>query len=299
MINNIQKNVILAPYTTYRIGGKADYFFIAKTKQALIKVLEWAKDESVPYVIIGGGSNLLISDAGFRGLVILNRLNQYSITDTSVTVESGMILSALARKTVDLGLSGFDFAVNIPGTVGGAVVGNAGAYGTETSNSFVSALVWSAKDGQNKYEKDDMKFSYRSSALKNCHETVLIEAEFRMQRGDRELMLEKAVSDLEKRKHDYRGYSCGSYFKNPTDKKIKINKETIDNPSAGYLIDSLGLKGLFVGGARVSKNHANVIVNENKASAKDIIDLEKLIIKKVKKRYDVEIQPEVTKIGIF
>jgi len=295
----MQKNVILAPYTTYRIGGKADYFFIAKTKQALIKVLEWARDESVPYVIIGGGSNLLISDAGFRGLVILNRLNRYLITDTSVTVESGMILSVLARKTVDLGLRSLDFAMNIPGTVGGAVVGNAGAYGKETSNSFVSALVWSANCGQNKYEKDDMNFSYRSSVLKNSHDMVLIEAEFQMKHGDKESMLEKAKSDLEKRKHDYQGFTCGSYFKNPIDKKIKSNNETIDNPSAGLLIDSLGLKGLFVGGALVSKNHANVIVNENKATARDIINLEKLIVKKVKERYDIELQPEVTKIGIF
>jgi len=299
MINNLQKNVILAPYTTYRIGGKADYFFVTKSKQALIEVLEWARDEGVPYVIIGGGSNLLISDAGFRGLVILNRLNQYSITDNFVTVESGMILSTLARKIVDLGLSGLEFAMNIPGTVGGAVVGNAGAYGKEISYSFVSALVWTAKEGQKQCQKKDMKFSYRSSALKNSHDMVLIEADFQMQDGDKDLMLEKAKSDLEKRKHDYQGYSCGSYFKNPIDQKVKLKKETLDNPSAGFLIDSLGLKGLSVGGAYVSNNHANVIVNEDKATAKDIITLEKMIITKVKASYGIKLDPEVTKIGIF
>ncbi len=298
MLNNLQKSVTLAPYTTYRIGGNADYFFVAKTKEALIEALAWASKEGIAYVIIGGGSNLLISDAGFRGLVILNRSNKYSISDGLVISESGMILSTLARKTVDLSLSNLDFAMNIPGTVGGAVVGNAGAYGKEISNSLDSALVWSAKEGLKKHLKEDLGFAYRSSTLKNNHESVLIEAEFQMQKEDKELMLEKAKSDLEKRKHDYQGLSCGSYFKNPINKKINLNKETIDNPSAGLLIDSLGLKGLSVGGASVSKYHANVIVNKNKATAKDIINLEKLIIKKVKERYDIELQSEVTKIGI-
>ncbi len=299
MINSFKKDFLLAPYTTYQIGGLADYFFIAKTKHDFINALEWTKTEHMPLTIIGGGSNVLISDSGVSGLVILNKTKQYRFESDCLISESGVSISRLARESIQQNLSGLDFATNIPGTIGGAIVGNAGASGKDISDSLISVLVWNTIHGLSVLDKIDLELSYRSSLLRETRDKVLLEAKFQLVKGDKEIMSKLSKIDLMKRCQNYRGQSCGSYFKNPIDTQILFKGKVIENPSAGLLIDSLGLKGLSVGGASISSYHANVIVNKKKASAGDIINLEEIIVKKVKDEYGIKLTPEVIKIGKY
>jgi UDP-N-acetylmuramate dehydrogenase len=285
-ITNIEKsfrrNESLAKYTTYQIGGPAELFLTANSREELISALLYANKNSVPVTVIGGGSNLLISDKGVKGLVVLNRANHYEFQNDELSTESGTILSKVARESIELGLSGLDFATGIPGTVGGAIVGNAGAYGKEIAGSLIEAEIW---NGEVKvYKNEDFHFKYRYSDLKGSNKIVL-SARFKFEKGDKEAMFEKIKTDLERRVKLYKGLNCGSYFKNP------------EGESAGAMIDRAGMKGFRSGNAQVNPNHANVILNLGGARAKEIIELENHIIKEVKDKFEVTLEPEVVKIG--
>lgn len=301
---SIEKNVFLAPYTTYGIGGKADYFVVVKDKESLLEALNWALAEKIDFHVIGGGSNVLIADKGIRGVVILNRANNYSITGEKVSAESGASLLRVAKETMELGLSGLDFAAGIPGTVGGAVVGNAGAYGRSISDSLLSGEVW--ENGKVRvYSNHDFSFAYRYSNIKNNPEKVLITANFFLHKGNIDEM-KSSMKEDEKRRKAYAGKNCGSYFCNIKVEDLnKLQKEKLskfivqDKLAVGKILDSLGMKGKKVGGAMVSMDHANVVLNTGTATAKDILDLEKEIMKAIFEEYGIVLIPEVTKIGEF
>ncbi len=301
---NLKKDVILAPYTTYGIGGKADYFCVVKDRQSFLDSLDWAYKEGLTFFVIGGGSNVLIADSGVRGLVIINRANNYKITNDEVVAESGASLSKIAKETISLGLTGLDFAANIPGTIGGAVVGNAGAYGRSVSNSLISGEVWQAGEVKN-LNNQDFDFSYRYSNVKNNPEKVLISARFSLCPGDKNEM-EKALNEDKQKRAVYSGKNCGSYFCNVNTSSLsenQLNKLSNyivhDKVVLGKLFDDLGYKGKEVGDARISEKHANVILNTGNATAKDIIELEKEIMRSVFEEYGMVLIPEVTKIGEF
>ena len=281
---NIEKDVKLSKFTTLGIGGPADFLVVVKTKTELIQALEWAEGKKLPFIVLGFGSNVLFADTGFRGLVILNRTGADSIVGKLITVESGANFGRVARETLSHGFVGLHFGAGIPGTVGGAVVGNASALGWDISKTLVSAEIW--RHGKVEvWRNKDFNFKYRNSKLKGDYETVLLGATFKLEKVKTDLILKQIQNDKVRRSQSYVGKTCGSYFKNP------------DEKTSGELIDSLGLKGYRVGDAEVSPLHANVIRNVGEARAVDVLNLEKYIQEKVYNKYKIRLVPEVVKIG--
>ncbi len=280
-INNFQKNVLLAPYTTFRIGGPAKYFFVIKNSQDLIKAVDFAKKENLPFFILGGGSNLLISDKGFNGLVIKTENRNYSIKGNRIISEAGARLSDLVNFSVENSLAGLEWAIGIPGTIGGAVKVNASCFGGEMKN-----LV-------KKTEKKD-----------NIILSVELELEKGKQKESRKLI--KEIIKKRKQTQPIGEFCPGCIFKNTKIAESEAKAEKLiprdivcwDNTvPAGRLIDQAGLKGKKIGGAVVSQKHANFIINSNNAKAKDVIKLIDLIKETIKEKYQIELEEEIEYLG--
>lgn len=285
-MNKFLEDISLVNYSTFGIGGNADFLTVANNKEDLIDALNWAKKTKIKFVVIGNGSNVLFADSGFLGLVIINRANGYQINKNRVMADSGAKFAQIANKTLRNNLVGLHFGSGIPGTVGGAIVGNAGALGWDIAKTFVSADIWRSGKVE-EWQNADFDFDYRYSKLKNNSDAVILDATFELERDCHAslAMIKEIQDDKERRGRSYIGKTSGSYFKNPGDK------------SAGELIDQLGLKGYRVGDAEISPLHANVIRNAGNAKASDVLKLEKYIQDKVHKKYKIRLEPEIVKIG--
>ncbi|NLW24361.1 MAG: UDP-N-acetylmuramate dehydrogenase [Clostridia bacterium] len=279
----------LSRHTTWQIGGPADLFLIPVDRSDLENAVKFCNLENIPVTIIGGGSNLLISDQGVRGLVIklAGGLKKWEINGVEVRAESGVRLPFLVRQTVNEGLQGLEFAGGIPGTVGGAVIMNAGAHGG-SMNQVVERVVAMDKKGQLKYfTNEELGFSYRSSNLKHRDDLIVLEVSFKLTQGNRE-ELEAALKRYllsRQEKQPWQFPNAGSVFKNPP------------GYSAGWLIESVGAKGWQVGKAQVSTKHANFIVNLGGATCQDVLTLIEKIQKTVKEKYDIDLEPEIITVG--
>ncbi len=267
--------------TTWKIGGPAEYVYWPPNWQNLIEAVKLAKSAGIPVWIIGRGSNLLIADEGLPGLTIVTTaLQKITWGDCKVTVEAGYSLALLAQETAERGWSGLDFARGIPGTVGGAIIMNAGAYGGEISRKLLNVKV--LMDGELRELKNtDLKFAYRECSLRG--KALVLEAEFYFKPGDREQILTSMKSNLAKRRaaQPLDLPNAGSVFRNPA------------QDSAGRLIEAAGWKGKSKGGALVSEKHANFIVNTGQATANDVLSLITDIRKDILRKFGVDIQPEV------
>ena len=281
----IQTNEPLARYCTFQIGGPADYFYILKEIDQLPALIEAAKSANIPYFIFGTGSNLLFSDAGFRGLVIKIEAQNYSITDTEITADAGVLISKLLAETIEKGLSGLEQWVGLPGTVGAAVRGNAGCNGLEVKDILLEATLLNPETSQIHTEKSEyFHFQYRESRLKNSSEIVL-QAKFAIKPC--QVSPEEQIHQInEIRKvrlsRQPSGCSTGSFFKNPRP----------DQP-AGLLIEQAGLKGFQIGGAQISEKHGNFFLNKNQASAKDVLALAEHTKAIIKQKFAIDLQTEV------
>jgi UDP-N-acetylmuramate dehydrogenase len=297
----IKKNVELSGFTTFGIGGPAEYFCVVKSKNELIKALEYAKNNNIPWHILGGGSNVLIPDKGVRGLVIKNASNHFEYGESFLVAESGISLAFLVADTIKNGRGGLEFASGIPGTVGGAIFGNAGAYGESIGNSLICATVYI--DGRlETWHKSDFDFSYRYSKLKSNNNIVVIDATIKLNRKLDEECYSRILDDKKRRADSYFGRNVGSYFKNVSLDRVSLEKLNIPNNFvmgdkivAAKLIESLGLKGFRVGGVVVSEKHANVINNVAGGTSADVKKLEKEIINKVYNKYHIILETEVIK----
>lgn len=302
----VERQVVLAPYTSMKVGGPAEYFATVTTVAEMIRLVRWARAVGLPYYILGGGSNILISDRGMRGLVIHNRLRRVRVDAAPCCVyppddrpflfaESGALLAGVARRSVAEGLTGLEWAVSVPGTVGGAVVGNAGAHGREVKDDLWNAMIL---DDQGDVEEVDavmLAYAYRSSALKRRLAVqagfgpVVLSANFRLTPGDPAAIRARADEYLQHRRRTQPVEpSVGSTFKNPP------------GDFAGRLIEAAGLKGARSGGVAVSQVHANFIVNPGgagAASAADVVALMQHIQRTVADRFDVHLEPEVQLVG--
>lgn len=311
----IKTGVSLAPYTTMKVGGAAEHFAVVQTVEQLIRLVRWARAMELPYFVLGGGSNVLISDAGVRGLVIYNRCRQMRIDEAPCCVfplddrpfvfaESGCSMAGLARRTIGEGLTGLEWAVSLPGTVGGAVVNNAGAYGGEVKDNLYDAMILGADDNIEEVPATQLNYAYRSSVLKraatilpdgrvNALHTefgaVVLSVNFRLARGDSEVIKALADHNLQHRRRSQPVEpSLGSTFVNPP------------GDYAGRLIEAAGLKGAAVGGVQVSRQHANFLINPGgvgAATAADVLALIKYVQQVVEDHSGVRLTPEVQFVG--
>ncbi|CAK6687831.1 UDP-N-acetylmuramate dehydrogenase [Synechococcus sp. BA-124 BA4] len=286
--------VSLADYTTWKVGGPAEWFAEPASRDELMTLVRWARAETLPLRLIGAGSNLLISDGGLEGLTLCNRRLQGSVIDAAtglVEAQAGEPIPTLARKAARAGLSGLEWAVGIPGTVGGAAVMNAGAQGGCTADWLqeVTVVDPNGEGGPFVLQASELEFAYRHSRLQQDHLLVL-SARFRLSSGHDPAEISRRTSaNLSSRtsSQPYQQPSCGSVFRNPEPRK------------AGQLIEQLGLKGLAIGGAMVSPIHANFIVNTGGASADDIDQLIQLVQQRVFSAHGLELQTEVKRLGDF
>lgn len=281
-------------HTALRVGGPAELLAFARDVRALRLCAEQAWQHRVPCWILGAGSNVLVSDAGLRGLVVHNRADKVVFGDEEVWAASGASLSTLAQKCVSRGLAGLEWAAGIPGTVGGAVIGNAGAWGSDVASVLIEARILQP-DGQVAiWTVEQLEYSYRSSALKRAHagrteaepRAVILEARFRLRSGDRERLRELLAEITARRKATQpRGATCGSVFKNPP------------GDYAGRLIEAAGLKGASHGRAVISTMHANFIVNQGGATASDVKALIDLARQSVEAQTGVRLELEIELLG--
>ena len=288
----IKPNAPLAQLTTFRVGGEAQWLALPKTPEQLKEAIAWGREQSLPVMVLGAGSNLLISDRGLPGLVLCTRALRHSEFDANtgrVTAAAGEPWSSLAWKAARNGLQGFEWTIGIPGTVGGAVVMNAGAHGKETVDILVEAEVLDA-DGSAKILKPaDLDYRYRTSNLQGSDRTV-VSATFQLNPGQRpEAVKAATASDLKQRRttQPYHLPNCGSVFRNPRPY------------SAGQLIEQAGLKGYQVGQAQISTLHANFIVNLGGAKAQDVLAVIRHAQATIQAQNGVALETEVKIVGEF
>ncbi|MCX7994601.1 MAG: UDP-N-acetylmuramate dehydrogenase [candidate division WOR-3 bacterium] len=276
------KNEPLSAYTSLRIGGRARYLIKVYDEQALWEAMEIIKRRHLNYLVLGKGTNILFPDRGFDGVVIklhgtFQRIEQkYNIFSCG----GGVLIKDFVKQAQNSGYGGVEFLVGIPGTIGGAVKGNAGAFGKAISDVLTSVTIIGPDLRIRKIKRNEINFDYRKSDISD--EEIIINAEFKLKKIKKQIIENKINEYLKiRREKQPRGFSAGSFFKNPRPL------------SAGRLIDECGLKGLRVGDAMVSKKHANFIINLGRARARDVLRLVKIIQNKVKALKGIELEPEV------
>lgn len=288
----VKKNVSLKNFTTFKIGGKAKYFFTAKTKEDLIKAVVAAKKFKLPFFILGGGSNLLVSDEGYNGLVIKIQNAKVKMqkqnSKCKINVEVGCSLTKLVSDSFEKNLTGLEWLAGIPGTIGGAIYGNAGAFEKSMGDIVKKVEVLDCRDLKiKKIKNKDCQFSYRNSIFKKNKNLIILFAQLCLKKGKKKEIGERMKKYLQYKKETQPlNYpSAGSVFKNPADF------------SAGELIQKCGLKGKRAGKAEISKKHANFIVNLGGAKAKDVKKLINLVKESVKKKFKINLEEEIQFLG--
>jgi UDP-N-acetylmuramate dehydrogenase len=287
--DKVKENVLLAPYTSARIGGPADIFITADSAAELAKIVKLLWKQEMRFTILGGGSNILVSDKGIRGVVVLNRakgVRFHNGDEPSVTVESGVVFSNLANRCASKGLGGVEWAAAVPGTIGGAVYGNAGAFGGDMAGNLMCADLLT-ETGREKYTAEQMGYGYRSSVVKRGEvKAIVLAAELSLKNSTKE---EASVNIRQFSAHRKTtqppGASMGSMFKNP------------DGDYAGRLIEAAGLKGTRIGNAEISPLHGNFFINHDNTKAEDIRALIELVQKMVKEKCGVELELEIELVG--
>jgi UDP-N-acetylmuramate dehydrogenase len=286
---SLKQSVFLHEHANFKVGGQADYFFAASSLPDLVQAVRLAKQYGIPYYIIGGGYNLLFDDDGFRGLIIKNCVRGIKKAGAAkIETFSGTPIRELLQFCVANSLQGFEFLAGIPGTVGGAVFGNAGAFDRDIGSFLTEALILDKRGEQVQVNGDYFAFDYRQSRLRNNRD-LLLKATFLLHKGVRQDIKERIAENLAKRekKHPPREVACaGSYFKNPV---LPDGKRI----PAAYFLDQVGAKSLGVGGAAVFSEHANFIINKQEATTNDILCLALELKNRVKQEFGIELEEEV------
>ncbi len=277
-------------HTTFRIGGPADALALPKTPEEVAEVVRFCHEHAQPYYVLGNGSNLLVSDEGYRGLVLqlYRNFNDIQVNGETITVQSGAMLAAVARTAYQTGLTGLEFASGIPGTIGGAVVMNAGAYGGEMKNVLKEVTVLTKEGEVLVIPAKALELGYRTSVIPK-NGWIVLGAVLQLKKGDQEQILARMEELKEQRitKQPLDLPSAGSTFKRP------------EGYFAGKLIMDAGLRGFTVGGAQVSEKHCGFVVNRGDATAADVWELICEVKRRVKERTGVELEPEVKLLGDF
>lgn len=287
---NILKDEPMSAHTTFRIGGPADYFAMPSSAEEIRRIVSLCIEREIPYYIIGNGSNLLVGDKGFRGVIIqiFKNMREIRIDGETVTAQAGALLSKVAAAAYEAGLTGFEFASGIPGTLGGAVRMNAGAYGGEIRQVLKSADVLTPEGEILTLPVEEMKMGYRTSIVSKM-DYVVLGAQLSLEKGQKEEIRARMDELKEKRvsKQPLEFGSAGSTFKRP------------EGYFAGKLIEDAGLRGYRVGNAQVSEKHCGFVINRGGATAAEVTELMDYIIRRVEETSGVHLDPEVKRIGEF
>jgi UDP-N-acetylmuramate dehydrogenase len=289
--DGLQEHVSLARHTSSRIGGPADFLIVARSAEQLAHVAQTLWENEVPFRVLGSGSNILVADSGVRGVVVLNQARDVRLWETDegprVKAESGASLMRVARRTVERGWTGLEWATTIPGTLGGAVVGNAGAHGGDMAGNIVMAEILQREKGLEQWPVDRLQYAYRDSWIKrNPGRVVVISATLRVDVSTPDKTKERMRAFVAQRKQTQpAGASMGSMFKNPA------------GDFAGRLIDEAGLKGLQCGAAQISPLHGNFFINTGGATAADVWVLIQRAREKVAEKFDLELELEIELVG--
>jgi UDP-N-acetylmuramate dehydrogenase len=306
LLPGVKKNILLKNHTTFRIGGLAKYFFSAQTKKDLILAVKVAKKNRLPFFVLGGGSNLLVSDAGYGGLVIKNKTENFKIKKEKIISESGVPLGRIIGAAIKKGLGGLEEGSGIPGTVGGAVYGNAGwPKGKWAIGDLVEKVEILWPNGKTeKVGKRWLSFNYRNSRLKKIkiNKPIILEVVLKLKK--------RKIKDLKKKEQEIlmirngkipAGFSAGSIFKNPkgffAGKLGEENKFSSLSFTAAQMIEKCGLKGKRIGSVKISEKHANFIVNLGQGKAKDVKKLIELAKKRVKNKFGIDLEEEICYLG--
>lgn len=288
--NRIFKDEPMKKHTTFKVGGPADYFVVPQKISEAIEIVKACKEEQLPFYIIGNGSNLLVGDKGYRGVVIqlFKELSDISVEGNVIRAQAGCRLSQIANEALKAGLGGFEFAAGIPGTLGGAVIMNAGAYGGEMKDVLSTVTVLTQKGEVKELKKEELGLGYRTSQVAKDN-SIVLEATILLQPEDKE-KIKAIMDDLRDRrvsKQPLEFPSAGSTFKRP------------EGYFAGKLIQDTGLRGYTVGGAQVSEKHCGFVINKGNATAEDVLTLINNVTEKVKENTGVTLEPEVKRLGDF
>ncbi len=287
--DKVKENVLLAPYTSARIGGPADILITADTAAELGHIVKLLRKQEMPFTLLGGGSNVLVSDKGVRGVVVLNRAKAVKFhtgSQPKVTVESGVVFSNLANRCASKGFAGLEWAATVPGTIGGAVYGNAGAFGGDMTGNLISTELLT-ENGKETFTVEKMGYGYRTSVLKRGElKAIVLSAELALKNSTKEEVTVKIQQfSAHRRVTQPAGASMGSMFKNP------------NGDYAGKLIEAAGLKGTRIGNAQISPLHGNFFINHANTKAEDIRALIQLVQKTIKEKQGVDLELEVELIG--
>ena len=288
--DNVRLHEPMKKHTTFRIGGPADYYLCPHSTEELQKILQICRENKLEFFILGNGSNLLVSDKGYRGVVIQlwKNFSDIETEDNTITVKAGALLSKVAAEALEESLTGMEFASGIPGTMGGAVMMNAGAYGGEMKDIIREVTVLTREGELLTLSKEEMNFGYRTSVVKEKG-YVVISAVLQLRKGDRE-EIRKVMDELKERrvtKQPLDMPSAGSTFKRP------------EGYFAGKLIMDAGLRGFSVGGAQISEKHCGFVVNKGDATSADVLGLIGEVQKRVQEKFGVALEPEVKFLGEF
>ena len=288
--DNVKLQEPMSRHTTFRIGGPADFYLCPHSTKEVQEIVEICKEENLPYFVLGNGSNLLVSDKGYRGVVIQlwKNFSDITVKDCCIQAKAGALLSKVAAEALEAGLTGMEFASGIPGTIGGAAFMNAGAYGGEMKDIIKSVKVLDTQGEVRILPKEELKMGYRTSIVKEKGYTIL-SVELELSKGNRE-EIRNTMEDLKERrtsKQPLEMPSAGSTFKRP------------EGYFAGKLIMDSGLRGFSLGGAQVSEKHCGFVVNKGGATAMDVLNLIREVQRRVKEQFGVDLETEVRFLGEF
>ena len=286
----VKEQELMAKHTTFRVGGPADYFVSPADSVEVKNLTELCKAEGVPYYIVGNGSNLLVSDKGYRGVIIAigREMSRIEVRENEIRAQAGTLMSQIAAAALENELAGFEFASGIPGTIGGAAVMNAGAYGGEMKDVIWQVTVLDGEGNTLVLSQDELEFGYRTSiVMKRGY--IVLEVCIRLEKGNREDIFMKMEDFKQRRisKQPLEYPSAGSTFKRP------------EGYFAGKLIQDAGLRGFTVGGAQVSEKHSGFVINKGGATAQDVNSLMQEVSDRVYKEFGVRLEPEVRRLGEF
>ncbi len=296
-----RKNVRLAPFSTFKIGGWAEYFYEAKTPDDLVRAVQEARKLKLPFKIFAGGSNVVFPDEKLKGLLIRFKGGKIKVKENTFIADAGVNLADVIKRSISSGLKGLETLSGIPGTLGGAVVGNAGAYGHSISETMRRVEIW---DGKRRrwLKNSECKFTYRESVLKHRSYLVL-RVELNLRKGDKDRLKKISKDIIKVREKKYKpGLKCpGSFFKNVLVKDIsKKSLRLIDRIKiiegkipTGYLLEEAGARGMRLGGIRVADFHGNLLMNTGKGKAKNAKKLAQILKGKVRKKFGIKLEEEV------